>query len=132
MPLPNQDNQFVITENEISTFKPPVDEFSIPKDNGYIMISSDEFEKMMEEKVNEKIKDILQLKETTNFKKINDSQAKKEISSLILEMKNSGICKINILDIVVNLNISPEQIERIMEKFGKEKKVIKVISYGGS
>lgn len=130
MPSLNQSDQFVIAENEISTFKPPVDEFSIPKDNGYIMISSDEFEKMIEEKVNEKIKNILQLKRTTNFKKINDRQARKEISSLILEMKSRGIHKINILDIVVNLNIPPEQIERIMEEFETEKKVIKVMSYG--
>jgi len=123
-------NELLSLGEEMSAFSVPVDDFSTPQNNGYIIIANDNFEKLIEEKVNEKINDILRLKEEINFKKVDDSQAKKEIVSFMLDMKGRGIYRINILDVIVNLNLPSEQIERIMKKFEIEKKITKISSYG--
>ena len=93
----------------------------------FLIIEEKDLEKRIDRKVEEKIQEILQSKERIDFKKISDIKAKKEITDFILHMKKMGVGKINILDIVSSLCLPPNQIEKIMGTFEKEKKVKKVL-----
>lgn len=93
----------------------------------FLIIEERDLEKRIDRKVEEKIQEILQSKERMYFKKINDIEARKEITDFILHMKKMGVSKINILDIVSSLCLPPNQIEKIMSAFEKEKKVKKVL-----
>jgi len=81
--------------------------------------------KLANELVKERLDKFLREKEIIEFRRVNDVLAQEEITKFILQMKERGVFKISILDIVMNLNLFPEQIEKIMTKFEKEEKVIK-------
>ena len=95
----------------------------------WIMINEIALRERVAELVNEIVKErvdkFLQEKEIIEFRRVNNVLAEKEITNFILQMKEKGILKISILDIVSNLNLPSEQIERIMTKFEKEKRVFK-------
>jgi len=113
-------------EEERSIFESPQNPFPETKVSGYVIITTDGLEKMVDEKVEEKIRKILEERDILKFKKIDDAEAKMQITSFILGAKKKGVSKINILDIICSLNLPPEQIERIMKKFEKEKSVVKI------
>jgi hypothetical protein len=46
---------------------------------------------------------------------ISDDEAKKDIINYIKEIKSKGNTKISMIDLVTNINLPSEQIERIME-----------------
>jgi len=57
---------------------------------------------------------------------MNDKQAEKIITKFILEEKKRGITKLCAYEIGQAVNVSIGQIQRIMDKFVKEKKVKEV------
>lgn len=127
MPVKNLEQNSLIEEGKKFTFDTPPDKFSEATPGGYTMIDVEGLERLVDKKVEEKIKKFFEEKETINFRKISDSEARKEIVSFILEMKKNGFRKISILDIVVGLNLSPIQVEKIMKRFEKEKSVKRVL-----
>jgi hypothetical protein len=89
---------------------------------GWVMINETALKEMVIKLADELLKERLdkffrEREEIIEFKKINDSLAQEEITKFILQMKGKGIFKISISDIAMNLNLPPEQIERIMTKF---------------
>ena len=55
---------------------------------------------------------------------IPDDEAKMRIQTLIKQMKEEGIKKIDMLDIITKLNLPVEQVEKVMTKLEKENLVI--------
>ena len=47
---------------------------------------------------------------------INNNLAMEEIKAYLIEMKNKGITKISMVDIVESLRLPVEQVEKIMEE----------------
>ncbi len=77
----------------------------------------------VDKRVDERINEIIKCEDVLTFRKISDKEAKKEIASFILEKKEEGVTQLSILDFVLNLKIPAPQVETILEKFEKEKKV---------
>ena len=80
-------------------------------------------------KVETMLEEISQLrKEVEELKKdrlhtpwaIPDNEAKMRIRTLIKQMKEEGIKKIDMLDIITRLNLPVEQVEKIMTKLEEE------------
>lgn len=124
MPVKSLKDFPAVGEEEKSSFGTPVSKFSETK--GYMLIEAEGFERMAEE-IEILKKKLFEKEETIEFKKISDSEARKEMTDFILKRKKEGITRIGILDIVVNLSLPAKQIKKIMEKFEKEKKVAKVL-----
>ena len=57
------------------------------------------------------------------FRTLTKKKAKEEISSFILKKKKSGIKKISALDVVLDLKLPAQQVEKVFEIFIKEKKI---------
>jgi len=57
------------------------------------------------------------------FRTLSKKEAEKEISSFILKNKKSGLKKISTLDVVLNLKLPAQQVEKVFEGFIKEKKI---------
>ena len=79
-------------------------------------------EEIIERKVKERLDELLAARETLKFKEVSKVEAKKEITSFILEQHKEGIFKISILDIVLNLKLPASQVEEIMDSFVKKGK----------
>lgn len=63
------------------------------------------------------------LRDNMKFRKVNNRLAKKLINNFILKILKEDIYKISISDIINNLKLPPEQIEKVMKELEKEKKV---------
>ncbi len=113
-------------KEEKPIFETPKDTFSLSESK--VVVDFDDWQKMKEkvEELEKRIGGVFEQKEIIKFKKISESEAKKEITDFILQMKEKSISKISILDIVCSLNLPPEQIERVMEQFKSKKKVSEV------
>jgi hypothetical protein len=83
-----------------------------------ISIFKNYIDKRVDERVNEIISD-----DTFELRDISDREAKQEMSSFILQKKNSGITKLSTMDFVLNLRIPSGKVEKILEEYKKEKKV---------
>ncbi len=114
-------------KKEKPIFETPIDTFSFSESR--VVVDFDDWQKMKEkvEELEKRIRGIFEQKEIIKFRKISDAKAKKEITAFILEIKEKGVRKINILEIFSNLNLPPEQIEKVMKKFEQEKKVTKIL-----
>lgn len=114
---------------EGNLFETPIDRFSPPRfvSEKFMVITEEDFERMIDERVEKNVRKIFEERGVIKFRKINDIEARKQISNFILEMKREDVRRVNILDIISNLSLPPEQVERIMEEFEKEKKVTKVV-----
>ena len=127
MPVENLKDTSVVIEEEKPVFgTSPNVSLETPLGSSYVIIKAEGLERMAEE-IETLKKKLFEKEETTEFRKISDSEARKKITDFILKRKEEGIRKIGILDIVVNLSLPAEQIEKIMGKFEKEKKVAKVL-----
>lgn len=83
-----------------------------------ISIIKNYIDKRVDERINEIINnDALELRD------ISESEAKREISSFILEKKNEGATQLSTLDFVLNLKIPAEQVDRILENYERENKI---------
>ena len=83
----------------------------------------DEQDEIIERKVKERFDEILAAKETFKFREVSKIEAKKEITSFILERHKESIFKISILDLILNLKLPASQVEGIMDSFVKKGKV---------
>jgi len=67
------------------------------------------------ERIKELEKKVAQLEYQTKYLTISEGEAAHLIQEYIMNKKKSGATKINILEITGDLNLPPEQIERVME-----------------
>ena len=81
------------------------------------------FQGVIDKRVDERIAEILKGSGDFEFKKVSDSEAKEEISSFIKRKHDENVTQLSTLDFVLNLRLPAEQVERILERFEKEKKV---------
>ena len=63
------------------------------------------------------------LSESHFEKQLSDEEAKIEIISYLKKNKNFGVNKINMIKLVTDLNLSAQQIERVMDSLEKERLV---------
>lgn len=80
------------------------------------------FKNYIDKRVDERIKEII-TDDTLEFRDISNKKAEQEISSFILQKKQNGITNLSTLDFVLNLKLPAEQIDDILEKYTKNKKV---------
>lgn len=74
--------------------------------------------------LSEKLEEIIKtLEKLELYKEITDEQAETEIKNFILHLKKSGRTTMDIIDLVEELKLPPEQIEKIMDKFTKAGKI---------
>lgn len=66
----------------------------------------------------------LKLNKTQKICLVDDEEAEMQIEDLIKRFKSQSIKNIDIIDIISKLNLPIEQIEKIMTKLEKEKRVI--------
>lgn len=84
-------------------------------------------EDLIRDLVNQEVKKILEdRKILIYFRKVDNKIAEEEIRKFIISKKSEGTAKISFLDIVVSLNLPPEQVEIIIEKFEKEGKISEI------
>lgn len=89
----------------------------------YMFVSESKINEIIDEKVNQKINEILEQKTSINFRKVSKSEAKEDIINFIRQRHEKGIFQVSILDIVLNLKLPAEQVEKIMDEFEKLKKI---------
>ena len=83
-------------------------------------IQDSEIKEYLNYLVEEKLQHLLRQRELREqFRNIKESDAKREITSFILEQGKHGINRLSIFDISVALRIPAEQVEKIMDKFAK-------------
>lgn len=119
MPVKSLKELSTVVEEKKTAFESPKQIFSGERFGNYIMINEEGLKRIVDEQVEEKFKKLLEEKELVSFRSIKDGLAREEIESFIFKIKKMGVLKISIIDIVNNLKLPPEQIERIMEKFEK-------------
>lgn len=66
------------------------------------------------------------IKNMRGNRSLKDKSAEKEISSFIVKQKERGVSKISIPEVSDGLNLSPRQVDRIMEKFEEEGRITEV------
>lgn len=79
-------------------------------------------EEQLRELIREELRKLNE-EELIKFRRIDDCAAEREIESYIKRKKEKNIFKLSVFDIVRDLNIPPEQAERIMKKFEKEERI---------
>ncbi|MDP2820816.1 MAG: hypothetical protein Q8O39_01250 [bacterium] len=67
----------------------------------------------------------LRLKEC-NFREISDAQARKDIHQFIIQKKKEGLKSIRTINIVSSLGLPANQVEEIINKLIKRKKIVEV------
>ncbi len=80
------------------------------------------FKNYIDKRVDERINEIIS-NDTLEFRDISNKEAKQEISAFILQKKENGITKLSTLDFVLNLKLPAEQIDDILERYEKKKKI---------
>lgn len=78
---------------------------------------------LVDKRVDERINEIIKSDDFLVFRDISDKEAKKEITKFILQKKDEGVTQLTTFDFVLKLKIPAVQVERIIEKFEKEKRV---------
>ena len=126
MPVKSLKEFSTVVKERKTAFESPKETFSGERIGGYIMINEEGLKKIIDERVEEKFKKLIEEKELITFRDIKDNLAQKEIESFILGVKKAGILKISIIDIVNNLKLPPEQIERIMARFEKTGRISEI------
>jgi len=81
------------------------------------------FRKVIDSRVDERIKEIINSGKSFEFRDISEEEAKKEISLFIMENKNNGVARLSTLDFVLSLRIPAPQVEKILDIFVKENKI---------
>ncbi len=77
-------------------------------------------ENIVDKLVETKLKEFLKEKEILiEFRTIEEDVAQEEIEQFIIERNGEGASRISVFDIVHDLELPPEQVERIIEKFEK-------------
>ena len=106
-------------------FKTPEDNFL--RDDKYMLITDRHLDQLIDEKVENKIKEILERRKSFRFRKVNNTVAHKEMAMFLKEKHRKNIFKISILDIVLQLKLPPEQVEKVMDYFEKRGKAREII-----
>ena len=75
------------------------------------------FEKIIENRVDKRINDIIRSDDTLVFRAVSDEEAREEISSFIIHKKSEGITRLSVLDFVLNLKLPADQVEGVLEEF---------------
>jgi hypothetical protein len=79
--------------------------------------------KIIDERVDQRIHEVINNDCLFAFRKINNDDAKKEISTFILNNKSNNITQLSTIDFVLNLKLPADQIEEILEQYKKEDKL---------
>src|SRR3989344_1438508 len=80
-------------------------------------------ESLIEQKVHEKINEMMEKRQTVEFRDVTMGEAKSLLSNFISQQHKVGIFQISLLDVVLALKLPPDQVEKIMDSFIKNKKI---------
>lgn len=116
--------------DELDWFRSDTDIFETPSkidsswiQEPYLFIQETKLNKLIGEKVSQKVNEILEQRASLVFQKVTKTQAKREIEAFIKQRQQMGIFRVSILDIVLNLKLPSEQAEAVMEDYEKRGKI---------
>ena len=103
--------------SDTDLFETPNKNYSSWTQELYLFVQESKLNELIDEKVSRKINEFLTQRQTIQFRKVADTQAQREISKYILSEQKVGNFKVNLLELVINLKLPAEQIEKIMDVF---------------
>ncbi|HXK40485.1 MAG TPA: hypothetical protein VJ046_00035 [Candidatus Paceibacterota bacterium] len=101
-----------------SGFGSDFQKYFIPK---ALVLTKEELNKIIDARVEQRMKELLI--NNSSLRKLTDIKAKFEVSRYVLSLKKKGVSSVSLFNIARNLNIPVEQVEKVMRRFVKLKKV---------
>lgn len=112
--------------SDTDLFEAPSKPYSSWTQEPYLFIPESKLNELIDEKVSQKVNEILEQRKSIVFREITKAQAKNEISAFIKRRHQGDVFRVSILDIVLGLKLPSEQVEAVMESYKKQGKIKEV------